>query len=275
VLNPADLVGYVRYFNAKLPKSRIFIRALRILYRIPGEKQMTQTTLSREQIEFYLENGYILASGLISDDITLRAEAKLWQELGITPDEPEGWKDAESLGWTEMSAEIRACYTPAFLRAAMQLAEGEPEPTFFQPRKRHSVIPIFPEDGEWSHHGPHIDHAIRSHGEKTFPFAFRIAAMTYLNDVEPHSGGTIVWPRSHRKIEALARSNPERYEYMWVLQEDLHLVDIGDPFELTPKRGDVLFFHHLCAHTGSKNIGKRPRFALNTKWERDVSRHHQ
>ena len=151
--------------------------------------------------------------------------------------------------------------------------EGEPDSMIYRPRKRHSVLPIFPAKGRWQPHSPHIDHSIKSHGEKTFPFAFRIAAMIYFNDVEPHGGGTVVWPGSHHKIEALARSNPAYYEDMWGLGEDLDKVDIGAPVELTPKAGDVLFYHCFCAHSGSKNVGNRPRFAVNTKWEVDVSRH--
>ena len=42
--------------------------------------------------------------------------------------------------------------------------------------------------------------------------------------------------------------------------------DLGMPMELRPNRGDVLFYHFLCAHSGSKNTNSQPRFALNTKW---------
>ena len=36
---------------------------------------------------------------------------------------------------------------------------------------------------------PHIDYLIKTDGYKTFPRTFRIAAMTYLNDVEEHGSG--------------------------------------------------------------------------------------
>jgi len=41
---------------------------------------------------------------------------------------------------------------------------------------------------------------------------------------------------------------------------------LSRPVELTPRRGDVLFYHYLCAHAGSMNTSSRPRFALNMKW---------
>jgi ectoine hydroxylase-related dioxygenase (phytanoyl-CoA dioxygenase family) len=90
--------------------------------------------------------------------------------------------------------------------------------------------------------------------------------MTFLNDVAPHGGGTVVWPGSHLKIERLANSDPSRYEMMWVLNQELDRADIGDPVELTPKRGDVLLYHYLCAHAGSQNTSDHPRLALNQKW---------
>ena len=36
---------------------------------------------------------------------------------------------------------------------------------------------------------PHIDYLIKTDGYKTLPRTFRIAAMTYLNDVEEHGSG--------------------------------------------------------------------------------------
>jgi ectoine hydroxylase-related dioxygenase (phytanoyl-CoA dioxygenase family) len=90
--------------------------------------------------------------------------------------------------------------------------------------------------------------------------------MTYLSDVSPHGGGTVVWPGSHQRIEALARRDPQRYEMMWALGQALGEIDLGPPIELAPRRGDVLFYHHLCAHAGSANTSPRPRFALNMKW---------
>ena len=62
--------------------------------------------------------------------------------------------------------------------------------------------------------------------------------MTYISNVKSnvkkHGGGTIVWPRSHHNIWALAKSNPTLYEYMWVLGNDIHQINLGTPVELTP-----------------------------------------
>ncbi len=226
---------------------------------------MTDPLLSQSDIREYIETGYLLVSGLIPDDVSRRAEEAMWRNLRMDADEPSTW--AEPGEYTNVEdPDTLALYTPEFLAAATQLGEGVPDiATYRAPRRLHPLN-TYPQAGEWAPHGPHLDHAIKEHGHQTFPFAFRVATMTYLNDVRPHAGGTVAWPGSHHRIEALAYSGPARYATMWELNRDIAKADIGDPVEVLAKRGDVLFYHVFMAHCGSRNIGGRPRFAFNMKW---------
>ncbi len=219
--------------------------------------------LFSNQVDQYNQEGYLLVSGLIPNSISVKAEQEMWHCSGVDADKPETWSNG-TIVENYFNDDIVACYTDEFITVAAQLAGDDPA-TYSKPEEAHSLN-VFPSTGDWSWPSPHIDHSIKKDGYKTFPRAFRIAAMTYLSDVEEHGGGTIVWPRSHHYIWALAKSNPTCYEYMWVLGNDIHQVDLGTPMELTPNRGDVLFYHFLCAHSGSKNVNSQPRFALNTKW---------
>ena len=221
--------------------------------------------LSSKQTQSYCENNYLLVSGLIPETIAEQAEAAMWRWLGLQRDDPASWGNVQSPETCD-DPDVLAVYTPEFLTAAAQLGEGDMAPDVYRPPKSVRPINVFPQSGEWEPPGSHIDHAIKEHGHKTFPPAFRVATLTYLIDVEPHSGGTVVWPRSRYKIEGLARSDPDRYEYMWVLNQEYNREALGDYVELMPKRGDVLFYHVFCAHSGSKNIGRMPRFALPCKW---------
>ena len=90
--------------------------------------------------------------------------------------------------------------------------------------------------------------------------------MIYLTDVQPHGGGTVVWPGSHRRLETLASSHPQRYKYLATLYRDISTLDLGSPREINARAGDVLYYHYLCAHSGSTNTGPGPRLALNHKW---------
>ena len=67
-------------------------------------------------------------------------------------------------------------------------------------------------------------------------------------------------------MEALARTDEAKYRYMWALHQDLHKLGLDAPLELTPKRGDVLFYHYLCVHSATANLSGRPRLALRYVW---------
>ena len=141
----------------------------------------------------------------------------MWRLLGVDADDPASWAGVASAHQVFESPELLACYTPALLAAAGQLAG--PEESFRAPGRAYAIN-VFPKPGESRLPRPHIDHAIKEHGHKTFPRAFRIAAMTFLSDVPPHGGGTVVWPGSHAVLERLARSDPDRFEMMWALNQE-------------------------------------------------------
>lgn len=227
---------------------------------------MSEPVLTQAQILEYVENGYLLVSGLIPDETAARAEEAMWRCMGLEREYPAAWQDAPHGHAGYEDAELTAVYTEAVLTAAWQLSEGELDRSQFRAPKSGYAINIFPSDEAWAPHGPHIDHSIKEHGHETFPVAFRVASMTFLHDVKRHGGGTVVWPGSHKKIAALARSNPDYYRPMWVLGRELDKGDIGECIEIVPKRGDVLFYHVFCAHSGSRNTTDYPRLAMNKKW---------
>ena len=218
--------------------------------------------LSDEQVEAYERDGYVLVTGLITDEVAAAAADAVWAGMEAKPDDPGSWPERYAENHDQDA--VVACYTQDFLQAAAQLS-GDPVDTIRGP-KGATAITIFPSEGDWTPPSPHIDHAIKEHGHKTFPRPFRVATMTFLSDVEEKGGGTAVWPGSPGQIEALARSDEAHYEYMWVLNQDLAKAGLGDPVVTQPKRGDVLFYSYLCAHAGSKNMTSQPRLALNYKW---------
>ena len=163
-------------------------------------------SLTQTQLDAYEQDGYILLAGLIPDAVATATAAIMWQCMEARPDDPQTWPDGYAQGLDHPA--IVACYTENFLHAAAQLC-GDPPEAVGKPGSA-LAINIFPADGEWKQPTPHIDHAIKEHGHKTFPRPFRIATMTFLNDVAERGGGTAVWPGSHRQIEKFAsvRSAP-------------------------------------------------------------------
>lgn len=218
-----------------------------------------------EQLRIYGTQGYFLATGLIAPEITGEAAATMrrLQESGNT-DSCEGSTSPHHVHQIYDEPSLLECYTPEMRAFAARLAGYDA--ARFRPPRRAYAITTFPCGGRWSWPQPHIDHAHQEYGHRVFPPPFRIAAIIYLSDVPPHGGGTMVWPGSHRNLEKLAKSRPTHYQMMSTLNLELDKVELGHPRELTPQCGDVLFYHYLCAHSGTINTSNRARLALNVKW---------
>ncbi len=221
------------------------------------------SVLTSDQKKQFEELGYVLVSGLVPEEISLAAEATIWRELGASPDDRETWKDLQATRGFQ-NPEVVAMFTPAMREAVAEISGDSLEEIVLP--KGAFALNIFPNASEWRHHGPHIDHAIQRDGYHVFPPPMRMASLIYINPVEPFGAPTVVWPGSHKKIEALAKSDPDKYELMWVLNNDLNMLDLGEGIRVPGGGGDVLFYHYLCAHSGSNNAGSTPRFALAHKW---------
>src|SRR6267378_1521605 len=122
------------------------------------------------------------------------------------------------------------------LAAAAQLA-GEDVARFRLPTHAFTINRQ-PVSKPWEFYAAHIDRTIPESRYRTFPRPYWIGAMTYLTDVQPHGGGTMVWPGTHLELEALAGANPRKYKYLAALTPVLSQIMRGAPIEVTPSRGD-------------------------------------
>ncbi len=232
--------------------------------------------LSQAQLAQYDRDGYVMVSGLIPEETIAGAEAAMWSVLGMDRDDPASWSplpgDADgvttvaSQGVVEhfglKDPELLACCTPAFYEVQSQLAR-ENEDAFHCRRPQPEAVwtrSVFPVSGSWSHHSGHADGVHRPFS--IFPGSFRVSSLTYLDSGVAQGGGTAVWPGSHRTLRDGAVRDPDRFRMLPDLQNPTQKFDLSAPIELTPSRGDVLFFHYLLVHAGSLNTGNKPRFAI-------------
>jgi hypothetical protein len=212
--------------------------------------------LTESQLRDFERDGYLHVTGLIPDEVSrdgadvLERVARGGTEINFVAVEPD--------------PALSRCYTPQVLAAAARLAQ-EPPDTFHAPSSGYALI-VLPEPGPWKWPQPHLDHAIKKYEYPIFPRPFRIASMAYLSDVASHGGATVVWPGSARRLREAAEREPERFRLMWQINEELSNRDLEEPVEITARRGDVLFYDYLCAHSGSMNVSDRPRLAMNMKW---------
>ena len=220
--------------------------------------------LTTEQVRTYQRDGYLLVSSLVPEETVSAAQAAMWQRLGADPSDSWSWPRLGPPPHALKEERLLATYTDAMLGAAAQLS-GADVATFLRPRRAFTVNRA-PSSGEWQAHQPHLDRSASEFRYRTFPPPYRIGALTYLTSISVHGGGTVVWPGSHARVEALARTDPAKYRYLSALSDALTQIPLGTPIELTPSAGDVLFHHYLCVHASSENVGHTPRLAINHKW---------
>ena len=75
---------------------------------------MPNKILSDSQVGRYFQDGYLLVSELIPDQISAKAKEEMWQGLGFNPDDPKSWEGTESVFHSD-DADLTACYTDDFL----------------------------------------------------------------------------------------------------------------------------------------------------------------
>jgi ectoine hydroxylase-related dioxygenase (phytanoyl-CoA dioxygenase family) len=211
--------------------------------------------LTPDQLSAFEHAGFVLVSGLIDPELAQRAyDRVITKSLGT---------EATSQHQFVRDRLVRACFTRELCSAAQQLVG--PRVRVRAPFRTYAIT-VFPGTTMWDWPKPHIDHALEKDSHKTFPPAFHMGCLIYLNEVAPQSGATVVWPGSHMQIEDFAAAHLARYEYLAKLNADLNQLVFRSPVEIISAAGDVLFYHHLLAHAGSANTGSKPRVALNHKW---------
>ncbi|NKB71753.1 MAG: hypothetical protein GKR89_32155 [Candidatus Latescibacteria bacterium] len=213
----------------------------------------------------YERDGFLLLSGLIDQEVSHTAAQFLLQQPGMQDDQtalrpPDLYHEGRGLveHYARRDASLLACCSDAFVDMTGLLVD---QATMHRPDGIQTQN-IVQSPRPWTNPGPHIDGIPKENKHRTFPGPYRIAFIFYLSNVEPEGGGTIGWPGSHKKVRQKAQSNPEAYQYLFDLNKEIPGLDLGEPVELLPRRGDILFFQHLWAHGATLNTHSQPRLAL-------------
>ena len=241
----------------------------------------TATAADRPAAELarqYAADGFLLLSGLLDDGVAAAAADLLTALPGMdgAPDSlrpPDQYVEARGLveHYARRDPALLACFSDAFVGTVGTLTgkTGLHRPDGVQTQN----LVRLPDP--WRAPGPHIDGIPKENRHRSFPGPYEIAFIFFLSDVRPQGGGTVGWPGSHAKVHALAESDPKRYEYLFDLNRAVAGLDLGEPVELLPRRGDVLFFRHMWVHGAPFNTRPEPRLAIrplcscpscNTRW---------
>jgi hypothetical protein len=211
--------------------------------------------LPAAEFKRYADEGFLLVSGLIPPDVVRRARETMSARTANL--------SAGSHHAFVQDTSILGCFSEDVCSVAAELAGSSR--TFAAPATAYTIS-VMPQSGPWQWPDPHVDHALERDAHRTFPPPFAVGCLIYLTPISSHGGGTVVWPGSHRELEAVALSHPKDYEFLYALNRDISKVRLASPVEILAEAGDVLFYHYLCVHAGSANVGSAVRIALNHKW---------
>ncbi|WP_395138171.1 hypothetical protein [Armatimonas sp.] len=161
--------------------------------------------LTTEQRAAFNQDGFLLVPGLIPGDVAAKAEAAIWEKLEANPTGPSTW-EGKPVGSGHSSPEVLAIFSAKMAQLVEELSE-EAAPDW-QPPRSAFALNIFPQPGEWSHYGPHIDHALERDNFIVFPRPMRLASLLYLTDCKRDGAPTVSGPARTRRSRRLPQAIP-------------------------------------------------------------------
>jgi len=229
-----------------------------------GRPAMKPKVLTSNEIDQFMEEGYVVLHEAFPASVGARIRERLWQELGLRPDDPAGWK--ESIVHLTKSFE-----GPPFSEAFTDRLIGAMDDTMGEGRwktGRRSLgwwpvsFPGFekppwqiPTEG-WHIDGQQFHHHIHSPDQG-------LLSIFILSDIGPGDGGTAIDLGSH-KIAAriLNEAEPAGLE-VGELCGRMAKHPFKKVVEIQGRVGDVALMHPFMRHTRSANTGKSVRFICN------------
>lgn len=227
-------------------------------------------TLSNEDIQFFMDQGYLIKRGVLNPDLMAQARESLWANAPAELDRhnPDTWigpfketsdeRDSVRHGYTwkyrrqggeDWMLRLLAKDPSVWAMAEQLLGEG----TIQEPERVRGIYCMMPEGDEperpyWCHVDQH---------------PFHLGVVGYIDDVVPDGGGFTIWPGSHRAFypDFISQylkepTNPEQHRAnIAKVCEKPHLDCHG-------KAGDIVFWHHRLGHSAGHNRSRNIRQAV-------------
>lgn len=220
--------------------------------------------LSREQVAFFKEEGYVVLENFIDPEQVAAWREQFWAHVGADPEEPAGWPDSYVIKGFDVDPAFREL--PKTRAVVEQLGGG----CFV--RGNGSMMVRWP-SGEDTWKWPKWGH-VDGYGPGGWGGGFMLGATAYLDDVEEGGGALTFWPRSHLSTHGFFRQFPEQVdgsfreredwkEQQWALFSDR---SPKGPVQFVAKAGAVIFWHAFLCHGGSDNVRTHPRLAFFARW---------
>jgi len=219
------------------------------------------TALADEQVQQFIQNGFIRLDGAFPRELADEGRKLLWQDTGCDPDDPATWKQPViRLGDYGQEPFRRAVNTP-ILHAAFDRLVGENR---WQPRSSLGTFPIrFPHADDPADTGWHADASFAGEdGSWRLNVSSRGRALLMLflfSDVEEDDAPTRIRIGSHLDIPKLLEPADEvGLSYLELAEKFIELPERPVTFA-TGEAGTVYLCHPFLIHAAQTHRGIKPR----------------
>lgn len=232
-------------------------------------------SLSPDQIDYFINNGFIKIDNAFSTEIAKDCVSLLWKETNCNPDNPATWtQPVVSVGELGYEPFVKAANTP-ILHSAFDQLVGKDN---WIPRKTMGSFPIrFPSKEKANDTGWHVDASFPGNDASNY-FEWRInihskgrgLLMLFLfSDVSTLDAPTLLKVGSHFDVAKILLPEGERGLSFMELAERLIPIPERPEISATGKAGTVYLCHPFIVHAAQDHRGTLPKFmaqpALMTK----------
>ncbi len=234
-------------------------------------------TLTPEQANHFVENGYVVVKGCFSRDFARQWTDEAYARLGYAPDDPATWE--EEIVWMDRQNVAPVWeISPHAWGALCDVVGGadriedkvmEIESSHFTTINAREWSDAFivnfrrgadqpwvapaPEAGGWHKDGSFFRHFLDSREQA-------LLTVVYWSDVDHQGGGTFIAPDSVKIVARYLADHPEGVEPGAFGQ----LIDQCQEFvEVTGETGDFIIMHSFMLHASSNNHAGKARFMTN------------
>lgn len=207
------------------------------------------SVLSAAELDFFAENGYVVARQVISKEQAERTAAAVWNFAAMDANDPESWyREGQGImiemyhhqtQWDNRTA-------PRVYEAFSQVMETE---KLWVSHDRVSINPPS-RDPDAEERGLHWDIGLDHR-----PVASGVQGVLYLVDTPAEQGAFICVPGFHKRIEDWLDSLPPDAD-----PKEQDLLALG-PHRIAAEAGDLVIWHRALPHGAALNRGSVPRVA--------------
>jgi hypothetical protein len=214
-------------------------------------------------VDRFVADGFVKLEAAAPREVADAARARLWQQIGLAPDQPDGWREpvvwaSDLTGEGPFGALIRS---PRLARALDEVCG----PGGWVPRGQLGMVPVrFPRLPGADDRGWHVD-ASTPQPDGSYHCTARpqtVLVLTLLSEVGPDDAPTRIRAGSQRDAAtALGDRVLDPFEAG-------PLVDAASAHRpvhyATGRPGDVYLLHPLTVHAADEHRGDEPRFMSQT-----------